>query len=240
MSGTFAQALHCQSRVICRHPRMPRFQDLTGQRFGCLLVVAGAARGRYGLAWSCLCDCGNAKVVHGRDLRGGHTRSCGCLQRDRISELRTTHAATIGGLSLTYKVWKSVKRRCFCETDAAYPRYGGRGITMCERWRNSFENFLADMGERPSRAHSIDRYPNNDGSYEPGNCRWATAKEQSRNSRKCKTSVDAVREVLGRIEHGEPPASVAERLRMPLGRVQDIARGRCWKDIYAEGKPCQV
>ena len=89
------------------------------------------------------------------------------------------------------------------------------------------------MGERPSPAHSIDRKDNSKG-YEPGNCRWATASDQTRNSRKCKTTPDTVREVLGRIEHGEPAASVAARLHVPIGRVRDISSGRCWKDIYAE------
>lgn len=110
------------------------------------------------------------------------------------------------------------------------------GITVCERWRDSFENFLADMGERPSKAHSIDRFPNRDGNYEPGNCRWATAIEQSRNRGFCKLTPDLVREIHGRVEHHEPMVSVARRLKIGESTVSNIIAGRAWKDIYMEGR----
>lgn len=95
-----------------------------------------------------------------------------------------THGARAGGRAdLTYKSWRQMKDRCLNPNNKQYAEYGGRGITVCERWKNSYENFLADMGSRPSKEYSIDRFPNNDGNYEPGNCRWATSIQQNRNRR---------------------------------------------------------
>jgi hypothetical protein len=83
-----------------------------------------------------------------------------------------------------YRAWDAMKTRCYCPSTIRFERWGGRGITVCDRWKNSFENFLADMGPKPSSRHSLDRYPNKDGNYEPGNCRWATNSQQIRNSSK--------------------------------------------------------
>jgi hypothetical protein len=161
------------------------FIDLTGQRFGRLVVAAFAGRhsGRQAL-WRCHCDCGNISTVHGVNLRRGFSKSCGCLGAE--NRLRLKHGHTINRKrSPEHRVWTGMKDRCINDNSVKWKRYGGRGIKVCDRWLNSFENFLADMGPRPSLQHTLDRYPDNDGDYEPGNVRWATRKEQAWSCRKC-------------------------------------------------------
>lgn len=157
-----------------------RVKDIAGQQFGRLIVLAFSQMTRKRARWKCLCECGKECVVDGTKLRTGHTQSCGCYQIDKMIALKTTHQS----IHLPeYHAWSAMNQRCTNENYEHYASYGGRGISVCERWRDSFENFYADMGPRPSRKHSLDRYPNQNGNYEPDNCRWATVKEQSRNRR---------------------------------------------------------
>ena len=127
------------------------------------------------------CDCGREAIVVFKNIkRGGSTGCKTCAARKNA----TKHgAARTGQNTAEYRAWCSMITRCTNPNRKKWPDYGGRGITVCERWRNSFENFLADMGPRPSPKHSVDRYPNNDGNYEPGNVRWATKAEQANNRR---------------------------------------------------------
>lgn len=121
--------------------------------------------------------------------------------------------------------------RCYNPNNDWYHRYGGRGITVCDRWlgKHGFENFLADMGEKPP-GMSIDRFPNGDGPYEPGNCRWATAKEQTANRKATKLTEDNVQEIHGRHEHGEPQASIARRFGVAPCTISLILSGHKWKE----------
>lgn len=157
--------------------------DLSGKRFSRLLVLGRVkVDGARNVMWECQCDCGNKTIAAAANI-GKSTRSCGCLARETAAELlrgntmKQTHNQS---KSREHATWTKMKQRCHNPKNPKYPIYGARGITVCERWRNSFENFYADMGERPSNRHSIDR-KNNDGNYELGNCRWALPQTQMRN-----------------------------------------------------------
>lgn len=154
--------------------------DLTGKRFGRLIVTGFAGLKRKAATWFCSCDCGGISTVISNNLRRGITRSCGCLKRD-------SNAARTHGMCRTrpYRIWAGMKNRCHNPKAYDYAYYGARGICVCERWRHSFENFIEDMGLPTTDHHSIERI-NNDGNYEPSNCRWATQQEQVSNSRHCR------------------------------------------------------
>lgn len=162
-------------------------QVTLGKRYGRLTIVCEAPRrltsaGRPIRVFQCHCDCGTTVDVSLSDLRSGHTSSCGCLHRQVVAKLGRSNATHGMTDSLTWKSWKSMLDRCYGEHRTDNHNYKARGIIVCERWRHSFEAFLADMGERPSRRHSIERI-DNDGHYEPGNCCWATPEQQGRNRR---------------------------------------------------------
>lgn len=168
-----------------------RMNDLTGQKFGRWIVLRrGPNNTLKHPAWECQCDCGTTKYVIGSVLVSGRSKSCGCYRIERGRE----HGATINlrhgeasqdgrghKMTPTYAAWSQMKSRCNNPKHSNYKRYGGRGIRVCERWSESYETFLEDVGERPSPKHTLDR-KDNDGNYEPGNVRWATAMEQNRNT----------------------------------------------------------
>lgn len=154
--------------------------DLINKRFGALSVIARHSQDlNGGPVWVCQCDCGKLSNVRGTSLKQGHTRSCGCIARDGVTVRNTRH-----GMRNTpeYRVWAAMKSRCINPGSQAWRNYGGRGITVCAQWIESFPQFLNDMGEQPSSNHSIDRL-NNDGGYAPENCQWVERLTQANNRR---------------------------------------------------------
>lgn len=157
--------------------------DLTGEKLGRLTVIKRVENNIRGKAmWECGCECGNKKTISSKHLRSGGTRSCGCLVFENDSKTKLKHGqATTKGKTVEYRTWQSMINRCTKPNVKAFNHYGGRGITVCERWRE-FTNFFEDMGRNPSPKHSIERIDVN-GNYEPSNCKWATHIDQARNKR---------------------------------------------------------
>lgn len=156
---------------------MAKAAQLVGTRFGRLLVTGRAENSPTGQTrWHCVCDCGNTSTVMALSLKSGASKSCGCFMRESVSERRFKHGGTG---TPEYWAWNAMWQRCTNSKDKMFYRYGKRGITVCERWRE-FANFYADMGSRPSASHTLER-KDNDRDYEPSNCVWDTRKAQSRN-----------------------------------------------------------
>ena len=135
---------------------------------------------RGNLLWEYRCDCGEIVVKVRVIVNSGHTRSCGCLQREKASKTGKANKTHGGTHTREYEIWHSIQLRCHNPNSPGYADYGAKGISVCEKWRESFQCFLSDMGLKPTSNHQIDRI-NGKGNYEPGNCRWVTVKEQQRN-----------------------------------------------------------
>lgn len=155
--------------------------DLTGKTFGKWMVVCRAENIGRRTFWLCECECGGKRPVQADSLSGGISTNCGCERNKKTISRNTTHG--MYGRP-ERNVWQQMIGRCTNKNDESYKNYGGRGIKVCDKWRNDFLAFLKDMGPRPFDGAQIDRFPNNNGNYEPGNCRWTTRKNNLRNTRK--------------------------------------------------------
>jgi hypothetical protein len=197
-----------QAIAHLQKPVESRRMDLTGQRFGRLLVIRFAGLSKQEQSrWECLCDCGKTTIVGIGALRGGYIQSCGCLRLERLRQKELKHG-DVG--SKEYKAWCSMKARCLNANNVGYKNYGGRGITVCARWMDSYENFLADMGRAPSPKHSVGRIDNK-ANYEPWNCRWETRGQQMRNTRR-----NLIVTIFG---HTGPLVEVSEKIGVSYQRM---------------------
>jgi len=192
-----------------------KVKEIGGQRFGRVVALNRVGFGPGRARWNCRCDCGTEFITTGVDLRSGNTKSCGCYKRERLGASSTTHGATRDGMSGAYRSWLSMKSRCLRKGNNRFRHYGARGIAVCDRWL-SFENFLADMGERPD-GYSLDRMDLN-GHYEPDNCRWATRQQQMSNQRQTKRVVlngEVMHQAEAARRAGVNPSTIIDWLRNP-------------------------
>lgn len=212
---------------------MPKHKDMTGLRFGRLVVLERAENdAQQNAQWLCRCDCGNTTIVRGGALRQGRTVSCGCVlseaSRERMKRIATKHGHSDSPL---YKVRQAMIERCYKPQNKAYKNYGGRGITVCDEWRDSFEAFYDwAISHGYKRGLEIDRI-NNDGPYSPDNCRWVTSKVNSRNTRNC-VPVEVTDMLTGAVEvckteaeaSGLSGISIRTMRRMMQGITTGVAR----------------
>jgi hypothetical protein len=211
----------CARKGIPWHvtPARLAFKNLVGQRFGRLIVIEGLRRGDGRPRWRCQCDCGNKHTTSAAELKRGSTASCGCLARDIASQREHPGKAQSGRSNASiagYTSWCMMRTRCTNPEYPDYPNYGGRGISVCERWLGvrGFANFFADMGEKPP-GMSLDRIDPN-GNYEPSNCRWATAKQQKNNQRLSRDRVAALLAEMKAASADLLEHAVLDRVRIAL------------------------
>jgi hypothetical protein len=208
---------------------MGKLIDLTGKTFGRLTVTNRDETILKGLPpkWICICSCGISKSILGKHLRGGETISCGCCREEKNYGNNYGLKHGMHG-TVEYNSWDSMVQRC-SNPNNNYSDYGGRGITVCDRWLESFKNFYEDMGPRPSDIHSIDRIDVN-GNYEPSNCRWATPKEQARNKRNIKIkSIEDANEIRKLYKTGKYlQRELAEMYNCSDSMISNIINDRFW------------
>ena len=157
---------------------MPKIKNIAGNTYTRWKVVSYSHQNKNHAMWNCLCECGNERIVSGSSLRGGLSKSCGCYNMDKLMA-KGTHKMS---KSSEYYTYNNMLDRCYNEKNTAYANYGGRGISVCQEWINSFEQFIKDVGAKPSTNHSLDRIDNSKG-YSKENCKWATKLEQGNNKR---------------------------------------------------------
>lgn len=199
-----------------------KLADLAGKRFGSLLIVDRHGTDNNGHAlWNAKCDCGGSSIVRSNSLLSRKQIHCSSCVSAR---------SLIIANRLTYQSWCAMVQRCTDKNCKDYAGYGALGITVCDQWLASFEAFLAYLGARPIGT-TIDRYPNRDGNYEPGNVRWATPSEQARNRKNSKLTFGIAQEILGRFEHGEVRKSISGRMKLSRTHVTSVINGSRWSEL---------
>lgn len=198
-----------------------------GEKFGEWTVIRFSGIGKAGdYVYEVRCSCGTLREVKGFTIKCGYSTKCNICAGKKTGDRFRTHGMSS---TKTHRSWKAMKARCLNKANQDYALYGGRGITVCERWKNSFPNFLEDMGERP-KGMTLDRI-NNDGNYEPSNCKWSTQAEQVRNSRLSKLCVQSVKEIRKALMSGVPRSKLAEEYGVNVTTIRSIAIGETWKGV---------
>ena len=208
--------------------------ELTGKVFGNLIVLRkDINRTKFGnVQWVCECICGSRRLYLAQNLLSGQSKSCGCTRSYLAKERFTKH--DMSGSS-EYKIWAGMKARCYNKSNASFQHYGGRGITVCDSWLNSFEAFFDDMGNRPTSNHSIDRI-NNNGNYEPGNCRWTTQFIQCINTRRRRKNSSGLRGVFWNKEAEKWVSQISvNKKRVYVGASESLFEIACLR-FSAENK----
>ncbi len=178
-----------------------------------------------------LCECGNEKEIVFDNVRSGKTKSCGCLNIEKLITRSKTHDMT---KSKAYSVYRNMIDRCYRKTNKAYRRYGGRGIKVCDRWLKGFLSFYEDMGDPPTNKYELDR-ENNNGNYTPENCRWVTRTVNARNSTATKLNTEAVKVIRYILKtHDNPVKLLAKLYKVSKVTIRDIKNNKTWKDVFIE------
>jgi hypothetical protein len=204
--------------------------NAVGQRHKKLVVISRADNSKKNQArWLCACDCGGQTIAIGTHLRSGHTTSCGCTSDAKISALNKAHGYS---KSPIYNVWKEMRARCNRKTHARFDDYGGRGITVCDSWNQSFEKFFADVGQGYSPGLQLDRIDNDKG-YNPQNTRWVTNKINARNSRHTKITNQDAGAIKTMLAMGAKHKEIALAFEVNKSIVSSISCGKSWGDVSA-------
>lgn len=203
------------------------YKNLEGRTFGRWTVLKRANdRNQRRIRFICKCSCGIEKSVASEFLLNGQSSSCGCFKKERSRLLLLKHGLSN---SKEYNCWRNMKQRCLNVNNTSWHRYGGRGIKICKRWVNSFENFIKDMGSPPSVKHQIDRI-NNNGNYIPNNCRWVTLTENTRNREGQKLDMEKVSRIRARFSNKETKKSLAKEYGVSTSHIQRIIQGIKWRN----------